>query len=147
MVPRRQWPSVKNLGGTYANRSIYMQSISPFGILYEKNKKVLYGEDADLSYPKIIGTRAFIHIKDPSEHGHTSREVVVYGLNEKEGNFYHVLKSRAQGVVEARIVVLRSSLRCKDFSRHLCTSLKTPSMTTIFRARICSKMCATTRLF
>ena len=42
--------------------------------LMETPCKELYGKDANRSNLKIIGVRAFVHIKNPNKLGHTSRE-------------------------------------------------------------------------
>ena len=48
----------------------------------ETSYKKLYGNDADLSHLKLIGARAFVHIKNPNKLGHTSWEGMVCGFNE-----------------------------------------------------------------
>ena len=67
--------------------------------------KVLYGKEADLSHLKIIGSRAFVHIKDSTKLGHTSWEGMVCGFSENESNSYHVWNPKTRRVVEARNVV------------------------------------------
>ena len=48
--------------------------------------KMLYGKDADRSHLRIIGARAFVHIKDANKLGHTSWEGMVYGFSQNESN-------------------------------------------------------------
>ena len=53
----------------------YICNRIPHSVLnMETPYKKLYGKDADLSYLKIIGARAFVHIKHPNKLGHTSWE-------------------------------------------------------------------------
>ena len=67
--------------------------------------KVLYGKEADLSHLKIIGSRAFVHIKDSTKLGHTSWEGMVCGFSENESNSYRVWNPKTRRVVEARNAV------------------------------------------
>ena len=46
--------------------------VPDLAIQMEKPDKVLYGKDAELSHLKVTKARAFVHIKDPIELGHTS---------------------------------------------------------------------------
>ncbi|CAM9689341.1 unnamed protein product, partial [Ascophyllum nodosum] len=71
----------------------------------ETSYKVLYGKEADLSHLKIIGSRAFVHIKDSTKLGHTSWEGMVCGFSENESNSYRAWNPKTRRVVEARNVV------------------------------------------
>ena len=67
--------------------------------------KKLYGKDADLSHHKIIGSRAFVHIKNPTKLDHTLWEGMVCGFSETESNFYHIWNPKMRRVVERRNVI------------------------------------------
>ena len=67
--------------------------------------KKLYGKDADLSHFKIIGARAFVHIKNPNKLGHKSWEGMVCGFSETESNSYRIWNPKTRRVVESRNVV------------------------------------------
>ena len=67
--------------------------------------KRLYGKDADLSHLKIIGARAFVHIKNPNKLGHTLWQGMVCGFNETESNSYRIWNPKTRRVVESRNVV------------------------------------------
>ena len=67
--------------------------------------KKLYGKDADLSHLKIIGARAFVHIKNSNKLGHTSWERMVCGFSETESNSYRIWNPKTRRVVESRNVV------------------------------------------
>ena len=67
--------------------------------------KKLYRKDADLSHLKIIGTRAFVYLRNPNKLGHTSWEGIVCGFNETEGNVYRIWNPKTRRVVESRSVV------------------------------------------
>ena len=69
----------------------YICNRSPHSALnMETPYKKLYGKDADLSHVKIIGARAFVHIKNPNKLGPTSWEGVVGDFNETESNSYRI---------------------------------------------------------
>ena len=67
--------------------------------------KKLYGKEADLSHFKIIGARAFVHIKNPNKLGHTSWGGMVCGFSETESNSYRIWNPKTSRVVESRNVV------------------------------------------
>ena len=67
--------------------------------------KKLYRKDADLSHLKIIGARAFLHIKNPNKLGHTSWERMVCSFSETESNSYRIWNPKTRRVVESRNVV------------------------------------------
>ena len=67
--------------------------------------KKLYGKDADLSYLKIIGARAFVQTKNPNKLGHTSWEVMVCGFSETEGNSHRIWNPKTRRMVESRNVI------------------------------------------
>ena len=56
----------------------------------ETPDKKLYGKDADLFHHKIIGARAFVHIKNSNKLGHTSWEGMVCGFSETESNSFRM---------------------------------------------------------
>ena len=66
--------------------------------------KKLYRKDTDLSHLKIIGARAFAHIKNPNKVpvGRTSWERMVCGFSETEINSYRIWNSKKRRVVESR---------------------------------------------
>ena len=66
--------------------------------------KKLYRKDADLSHLKIIGARAFLHIKNPNKLGHASWERMVCGFSETESNSYPIWNPKTRRVVESRNV-------------------------------------------
>ena len=73
-----------------------------------KNKtpyKKLYGKNAELSHLKIIGARAFVHIKTPNKLGHTSWEGMVCFFGETESNSYRCWNPKRHRVVESRYIV------------------------------------------
>ena len=61
-----------------------------------------YGKDADLSHLKIIGTRAFVDIKNPNRLGHTSWEGIVHGFSETDSNSCRIWNPKTRRVVENR---------------------------------------------
>ena len=67
--------------------------------------KKLYGKVAGLFYFKIIGARAFVHIKSPDKLGHTSWGGIMCGFSETESNSYRIWNPKARRVVESRNVV------------------------------------------
>ena len=54
----------------------------------------LYGEEAILSHLKIIGARAFVHIKDAKKLEPKSWEGMLCGFSEDEALFYRVWNSK-----------------------------------------------------
>ena len=64
--------------------------------------KKLYGKNADLSHLKIIGARAFVHMKNPNKLGHTSWEGMVCGFSETESNSYRLWNPNTRRVVESK---------------------------------------------
>ena len=96
----------RNLWGELMLTTTYLCNRVPHSALkMETPYKVLYGKEADLSHPKIIGSRAFVHIKDSTKLGHTSWEGMVRGFSENESNSYRVWNPKTRRVVEARSVV------------------------------------------
>ena len=67
--------------------------------------KKLYGKDADLFHLKIIGARAFVHIKNPHKLGHMSWEGMVCGFSETKSNSYRIWNPNTRRMVESRKVV------------------------------------------
>ena len=67
--------------------------------------KKLYEEAADLSNFKIIGARAFVHIKNPNKLGHTSWKGVVCGFSKTESKSYRIWNPKTRRVVESRNVI------------------------------------------
>ena len=62
-----------NLWGEYILTAAYLCGRVPhLALQMETPHKVLYGKDADLSHLKIIGARAFVHIKNPTKLGATN---------------------------------------------------------------------------
>ena len=95
-----------NLWGELMLTTTYLCNRVPHSALkMETPYKVLYGKKADLSHLKIIGSRAFVHIKDSTKLGHTSWEGMVCGFSENESNSYRVWNPMTRRVVEARNVV------------------------------------------
>ena len=118
--------------------------------------KKLYGKDADLSHPKIIGARAFVHIKNPNKLGHTSWEGMVCGFRETGSNSYRIWNPKTRHMVESRNVVFietspnllpaarRGSHRKKNLIHRRTISATTRSMTTTFCMTTCCGTCRTT---
>ena len=52
--------------------------------------KMLYRKDADLSHLRIVGTRAFVNIKDANKLGHTSWEEMVCWFSQSESNSFRI---------------------------------------------------------
>ena len=95
-----------NLWGELMLTTTYLCNRVPHSALkMETPYKVLYGKEADLSHRKIIGSRAFVHIKDSTKLGHTSWEGMVCGFSENESNSYRVWNPKTRRVVEDRNVV------------------------------------------
>ena len=95
-----------NLWGELVLTTTYLCNRVPHSALkMETSYKVLYGKEADLSHLKVIGSRAFVHIKDSTKLGHTSWEGMVCGFSENESNSYRVWNPKTRRVVEARNVV------------------------------------------
>ena len=95
-----------NLWGELMLTTTYLCNRVPHSALkMETPYKVFYGKEADLSHLKIIGSRAFVHIKDSTKLGHTSWEGMVCGFSENESNSYRVWNPKTRRVVEARNVV------------------------------------------
>ena len=67
--------------------------------------KNLYARHADLSHLKIIGARAFVHIKNMNKLGHTLWEGMVGGFSETESNSYRIWNPKTCRAVESRNVV------------------------------------------
>ena len=67
--------------------------------------KLLYGKNADLLRLKLIGERAFVHIKDANKLGHTSWEGMVCGFSQNESNSLRIWNPKMRRVVESRSVV------------------------------------------
>ena len=67
--------------------------------------KKLCEKDAGLSYLKIIGARAFVHIKNPNKLGHASWEGMMCGFSNTESNSYRIWNPKTRRVVESRNVV------------------------------------------
>ena len=111
--------------------------------------KKLYGKDTYLSQLKIIGARAFVHIKNPNKLGHTSWEGMVYGFSETESNSYRIWNPKTRRVVESRNAVLiktpqnllparpGDSRRYKISSHRRTIAATTCSTTTTSRATTC----------
>ena len=66
--------------------------------------KRLYGKEANLSHLKIIGARAFVHIKDAQKMEPKSWEGMLCGLSEKEALSYRVWNPKPRRVVESKNV-------------------------------------------
>ena len=95
-----------NLWGELMLTTTYLcNRVSHSALKMETPYKVLYGKEADLSHLKIIGPRAFVHIKDSTKLGHTSWEGMVCDFSENESNSYRVWNPKTRRVVEARNVV------------------------------------------
>ena len=95
-----------NLWGELMLTTTYLCNQVPHSALkMETPYKVLYGKEADLSHLKIIGSRAFVHIKDSTKLGHTSWKGMVCGFSENESNSCRVWNPKTRRVVEARNVV------------------------------------------
>ena len=52
--------------------------------------KKIYRKDANLSHLKIVGARAFVHIKNPNKLDHTLWEGMMCGFSETESNFCRI---------------------------------------------------------
>ena len=59
--------------------------------------KRLYGKEANLSHLKIIGARAFVHIKDVKEMEPKSWEGMLWGFSENEALSYRVWNPKFAG--------------------------------------------------
>ena len=95
--------------------------------------KKLSGKDAELSHLKIIGARAFVHIKNPNKLGHTSWEGMVSGFSETRRNCYSIWNPKTRRVVESRNVVFIETLPNLLASHRRTISATTRSMTTTSR--------------
>ena len=93
--------------------------------------KKLYGKDADLSHLKILGVRAFIHIKNPKKLGHMSWQRMVCGFSETESNSYRIWNPKTRRVVESRNFVHRNTT--KSASRGQQALAATRSRVTVVR--------------
>ncbi|CAN0341510.1 unnamed protein product [Ascophyllum nodosum] len=88
-----------NLWGELMLTTTYLCNRVPHSALeMETPYKVLYGKEADLSHLKIIGSRAFVHIKDSTKLGHTSWEGMVCGFSENESNSYRVWNPKTRRI-------------------------------------------------
>ena len=67
--------------------------------------KLLYGKDADLSHLRMIGARAFVHIKDANKLGHTSWEGMMCGFSQNESNSFRTFNPKTRRDVESRNAV------------------------------------------
>ena len=61
-----------------------------FGLEMEMPFKRLYGKEANLSYLKMIGARAFVHIEDTKKLEPKSWEEMLCGFSEDETLSYRV---------------------------------------------------------
>ena len=66
--------------------------------------KRLFGKEANLLHIKIIGARAFVHIKDAKKLEPRSREGMLCGFSEDEALSYRICNPNSRGVVESRNV-------------------------------------------
>ena len=66
--------------------------------------KRLYGKEANLSHLKIIGARAFVHIKDAKKLEPKSWEGMLCGFSEAEALSYRIWNPKTCRVVESRNV-------------------------------------------
>ena len=71
----------------------------------EAQHDMLYGKEADLSHLRIIGTTAFVHVKDATKLGHTSSEGMVCGFSQNESKSFRIWNPKTHRVVESRNVV------------------------------------------
>ena len=92
-------------GGLLIAASYICNRIPHSALNMETPYKKLYGKDADLSHLKIIGARAFVHIKNTNKLDHTSWEGMVCGFSETESNAYRIWNLITRRVVESRNVV------------------------------------------
>ena len=66
--------------------------------------KRLYGKEVNLSHLKIIGSRAFVHIKDAKKLEPKSWKGMLCGFSEDEPLSYRVWNPKTRRVVESRNV-------------------------------------------
>ena len=74
------------------------------GLDMEAPFKRLYGKEANLSHLKVIGARAFVHIKDAKKLNPKSWKGMLCGFSEDEALSYRVLNPTIRRVVESRNV-------------------------------------------
>ena len=92
--------------GELVMRASYLCNRIPHSALKMKTPyKILYGKDADLPHLRIIGARAFVHIKDANKLGHTSGEGMMCGFSQNESNSFCIWNPKTRRVLESRNVV------------------------------------------
>ena len=74
------------------------------GLDIETPFKRLYGKEANLSHLKIIGAKAFVHIKDAKKLESRSWEGILCGFSENEALSYRVWNPKTCRVLESRNV-------------------------------------------
>ena len=74
------------------------------GVDMETPFKRLYGKEANLSHLKIIGVKAFVHIKDAKKLEPKSWEGILCGFGEDESLSYRVWNPNTRRVVESKNV-------------------------------------------
>ena len=80
----------------------YLSNRKPHsGLDMETPFKWLYGKEANLSHLKIIGARAFVHIKDAKELESKSWEIILCGFSGDELLSYWIWNPRTRRVVES----------------------------------------------
>ena len=72
------------------------------GLDMETPFKRLYGKEANFSHLKIIGARAFVHIKDAKKMESKFWEEMLCGFSEDEALSYRVWNPKPRRVVESR---------------------------------------------
>ena len=70
----------------------------------ETSFKRLYGKEANFSHLKIIGARAFVHIKDAKKLEPKSWQRMLCGFSKDEALSYRVWNPKIRRVVESRYV-------------------------------------------
>ena len=121
----------------------YLKNRTPHKALkMETPFKMLHGEEADLPHLRVIGARAFVHIKDSRKLDTAAWEGKVCGYSEDRKS-YRVWNPKTHPVVESKNVTLsrhrrtcfprlQSSLRCKIWYRRRGISTTSLWTTTTF---------------
>ena len=79
------------LWGELIFTSVYVCNRTPHsGLDMETPFKRLYGKEANLSHLKIVGARAFVHIKDAKKLEPKSWEGMLCGFSEDEALSYRI---------------------------------------------------------
>ena len=85
--------------------AVYLCNRMPHsGLDMETPFKRLYGKEANLSHLKIVGARAFVHIKDAKKLEPKSWEGMLCGFSDDEELSYRIWNPKTRRVVESRNV-------------------------------------------